>query len=1041
MSPVKKMTIKKEKNPGRTTGSETQSMSTSELPQSENSNLESDAPRIPADSTAATPPTTPTASTSQLPPHPADRSRTTLFVSTIPYNATNEQLQEFFSEIGPVRTSYVVADREASEFRNKGYGYVTYALPEDALRAIKELKKTKFMGVRTLKIEYAYKKKVAEERKAAGLPVEGETQPIKKMKADGNKTGSTPFSKPRDRPTTILISGLGVDINKKQIYKKSRKFGDIKEVIFPVLKGDVPVPGQALVVYSSGKDAENAIKHLDEHQFKGHKIQAKNVAEEQREAKRARLIVRNLPWQCTVEHLRKVFGKHGIIVECSVPQGENGKARGFGFVQFATPGEAEKATEAINGTEIMKRTVAVDWALPKAQYDRVVAEEEVGDEEDIEQDDQEEEIGDEEDIEEDDQEGEEEDAEASVYIDTEGREEEPEEGQNQSEEDDGDDDGEEDEDADGSRSESGEESASDDIEVSFDDRKSDVENDIQEQPVPKRRDSANKGLSANVTESCTLFIRNLSFDTSEEELSAALSTFGPLRYARITVDKSTGRSRGTGFVCYKRQEDAAECLAAYDKASKAAALLEAENHVGDADAKAAKRQKKLQPSKSILMPEPSLTAGATPFLVGGRFLNITLAVNRKQAAELAEEGKLRRRAEDKRNLYLMREGVIFPESDAAKSMTPSELSKRQESFAQRKRLLTINPNLYISRTRLSVRNLGLKVDDKELKKVALLSVKKFWDEVKKGEREGMEPEVIKEEEDEGRAAPSGTRKTVLKQAKILRSKDRIDGTTKLPRSKGYGFIEFESHADALACLRWLNNNPRAFAPPPSKKEDADMQAIEEPTSSRGKRPIVEFAIENRQVMKRREEREGQHKSAKRKRQGEEDGESGQPAKKRFGETWKERRLAQKAKKLLKQGDTPKEQGVAAGAAVETHKNQNAAKNNKRKRDQGGSEKIGPAAKKNAKEPGKSKDGKLTPKVAAEIKPKPKSTAVPAPPSEDKKKKKKPKTTKVERRDQREEQNFDNLVQKYKKNLFGGASKEASRGSTTGGEGGIKRWFA
>ncbi|TPX72871.1 hypothetical protein SpCBS45565_g00065 [Spizellomyces sp. 'palustris'] len=1019
------MTNKKEKNPGPMTGSETQSMSVTELPQSDNSNLESDAPRIPADSIATTPPTTPTATTSQRPPHPADRSRTTLFVSTIPYNATNEQFQEFFSEVGPVRTSYVVADRDASEFRNKGYGYVTYALPEDALRAIKELKKTKFMGVRNLKIEFAYKKKVAEERKAAGLPVEGEVQPIKKIKVDGNKTGPTPFSKPRDRPTTILISGLGADINQKQIYKKARKFGDIKEVIFPVLKGDVSVPGQALVVYSSGKDAENAIKHLDEHQFKGQKIQAKNVTEEQKEAKRARLIVRNLPWQCSVEHLRKVFGKHGNIVECSVPQDENGKARGFGFVQFATPGEAEKATEAINGTEIMKRTVAVDWALPKAQYDRVVQEEEVGDEEDIEQDDQDEEDYD--------------DAEASVYIDTEGREEEPEGGQNQSENDDG----EEDEDADGSRNESGDESASDDIEVSFDDRESDVENDLQEQPVPKRRDFTSKGLGANVTESCTLFIRNLSFDTSEEELSAALSTFGTLRYARITVDKSTGRSRGTGFVCYKRQEDAAECLAAYDKASKTAALLEAESHVGDVDAKAAKRQKKLQPSKSILMPEPSLTAGATPFLVGGRFLNITLAVNRKQAAELAEEGKLRRRAADQRNLYLMREGVIFPESDAAKSMTPSELSKRQESFAQRKRLLTINPNLYISRTRLSVRNLGLKVDDKELKKVALLSVKKFWDEVKKGAREGMEPEVMKEEEDEGRAAPSGTRKTILKQAKILRSKDRIDGATKLPRSKGYGFIEFASHADALACLRWLNNNPRAFAPPPSKQEDTDMQVIEEQTSSRGKRPIVEFAIENRQVMKRREEREGQHQSAKRKRQGEEGGESLQPVKKRFGETWKERRLAQKAKKLSQQGGTPKDQSMTAGAAVETHKNQSAAKDNKRKRDQGGSEKIGPAAKKNAKGPGKFKDrdGKLAPKVSAEIKPKPKSTAVPTPPSEDKKKKKKPKTTKVERRDQREEQNFDNLVQKYKKNLFGGASKEASGGSTTGGEGGIKRWFA
>lgn len=32
--------------------------------------------------------------------------------------------------------------------------------------------------------------------------------------------------------------------------------------------------------------------------------------------------------------------------------------------------------------------------------------------------------------------------------------------------------------------------------------------------------------------------------------------FGPLRYARITMDHDIGRSRGTGFVCFWNKEDA-----------------------------------------------------------------------------------------------------------------------------------------------------------------------------------------------------------------------------------------------------------------------------------------------------------------------------------------------------------------------------------------------------------------------------------------------------------------------------------------------------
>ena len=33
------------------------------------------------------------------------------------------------------------------------------------------------------------------------------------------------------------------------------------------------------------------------------------------------------------------------------------------------------------------------------------------------------------------------------------------------------------------------------------------------------------------------------------------------------------------------------------------------------------------------------------------------------------------------------------------------------------------------------------------------------------------------------------------------------GTTDSAQSRGYGFVEFQHHGHALACLRQLNNNP------------------------------------------------------------------------------------------------------------------------------------------------------------------------------------------------------------------------------------------
>ena len=73
----------------------------------------------------------------------------------------------------------------------------------------------------------------------------------------------------------------------------------------------------------------------------------------------------------------------------------------------------------------------------------------------------------------------------------------------------------------------------------------------------------------------------------------------------------------------------------------------------------------------------------------------------------------------------------------------------------------------------------------------------------------------------------------IMQAKIERSKDRIDSAGKL-RSKGFGFVEFQEHAHALAALRQLNNNPTYFGA--------------------AKRLMVEFALENVLVLRKRDER-------------------------------------------------------------------------------------------------------------------------------------------------------------------------------------------
>jgi RNA recognition motif-containing protein len=56
-----------------------------------------------------------------------------------------------------------------------------------------------------------------------------------------------------------------------------------------------------------------------------------------------------------------------------------------------------------------------------------------------------------------------------------------------------------------------------------------------------------------------IYVGNLSFDTTEEELKEAFEAFGKVEAARILKDKYTGRPKGFGFV---EMSDDAEAQAA-----------------------------------------------------------------------------------------------------------------------------------------------------------------------------------------------------------------------------------------------------------------------------------------------------------------------------------------------------------------------------------------------------------------------------------------------------------------------------------------------
>jgi RNA recognition motif-containing protein len=77
-----------------------------------------------------------------------------------------------------------------------------------------------------------------------------------------------------------------------------------------------------------------------------------------------RIYVGNLPYTCTEDELRELFGSYGNVDTVNlITDRETGRPRGFGFVEMATGGES--AISALQAAAFGGRTLTVNEARPR----------------------------------------------------------------------------------------------------------------------------------------------------------------------------------------------------------------------------------------------------------------------------------------------------------------------------------------------------------------------------------------------------------------------------------------------------------------------------------------------------------------------------------------------------------------------------------------------------------------------------------------------------------------------------------------------------
>lgn len=270
---------------------------------------------------------------------PASAGATTsasLYVGELDPTVTEAMLFEMFNMIGPVASIRVC--RDAVTRRSLGYAYVNFHNVVDGERALESLNYTLIKG-KPCRIMWSQR------------------DPALRKTGSGN----------------IFIKNLDPSIDNKALHDTFSAFGNILSC--KVAMEDGASKGYGFVHYETHEAAENAIKHVngmllnDKKVYVGHHIPRKERQSKIDEIKAnfTNIYVKNLDTEVTDEEFQEMFGKFGAITSAVVQRDEDGKSKGFGFVNYEEHGAARAAVEELHDKEINGKALFVSRAQKKAE--------------------------------------------------------------------------------------------------------------------------------------------------------------------------------------------------------------------------------------------------------------------------------------------------------------------------------------------------------------------------------------------------------------------------------------------------------------------------------------------------------------------------------------------------------------------------------------------------------------------------------------------------------------------------------------------------
>ncbi|CAL9734165.1 hypothetical protein MOSE0_D06106 [Monosporozyma servazzii] len=207
----------------------------------------------------------------------------------------------------------------------------------------------------------------------------------KKRKADDEESEETEDSESKkaktSEPATIFVGRLSWSIDDEWLKNEFDHIGGVISARVIMERGTNRSRGYGYVDFEDMEHAEKAIKEMHEKEIDGRAINCdlstskpltNNGADraskfgDSPSAPSDTLFLGNLSFNANRDELYEIFGKFGEIVSVRIPtHPETEQPKGFGYVQYATQEEAQKALDTVQGEMIDGRPVRLDFSTPR----------------------------------------------------------------------------------------------------------------------------------------------------------------------------------------------------------------------------------------------------------------------------------------------------------------------------------------------------------------------------------------------------------------------------------------------------------------------------------------------------------------------------------------------------------------------------------------------------------------------------------------------------------------------------------------------------